>query len=194
MKEKCQNAQKFRDIRIVLPDYSANFYKYYVVTDNLGGAGFDSGHRTYGHEIRFSVSDKHDFALAYSTYDIRDFEDIDRIFKDAEDAYLLVKRIEKYIPADVRLECYDDYDLGIMLIPEWRYAINNEHIETTGLYFPKEDDNIIGKVCRIVMPNDVDLSFMEHYDKIMRVAKDLKWIFNRGRQYNSSAVGLVPVR
>lgn len=194
MKEKCKNAQEIRDIRIVLPDYLANYYKYYVVTNSQCCLSFDSGARTYGHEIRFSVSDKHDFVLAYLTDEIREFKDVYRIFNDAEDAYLAVKRIEKYIPADVRLECYDDYDLGIMLIPEWRYAINNEHIETTGLYFPKEDDNIIGKVCRIVMPNDVDLSFMEHYDKIMRVAKDLKWIFNRGRQYNSSAVGLVPVR
>ena len=51
MKEKCQNAQKIRDIRIVLPDYLANFYKYYVETSDLGGAGFDSGARTYGHEM-----------------------------------------------------------------------------------------------------------------------------------------------
>jgi hypothetical protein len=194
MKEKCQNAQKFRDIRIVLPDYLANFYKYYVVTDNLGGAGFDSGHRTYGHEIRFSVSDKHDFALAYSTYDIRDFEDIDRIFKDAEDAYLLVKRIEKYIPADVRLECFDEDDFGTMLTREWRYTANNEQKKTTNLYFPKEDENLIARVCRIVMPSDEDKAFLVHYNKIMRVAHDLKWIFNRGRHYNPSAVGLVPVR
>ena len=194
MKEKCQNAQKIRDIRIVLPDYLANFYKYYVVTDNLGGAGFDSGHRTYGHEIRFSVSDKHDFALAYSTYDIRDFEDIDRIFKDAEDAYLLVKRIEKYIPANVRLECHDNDDFGTGLIPEWSSDINNEHKPRTYLYFPKEDENVIGRVCRIVMPSDVDLAFMEHYNKIRRVANDLKWIFNRGMYTNLSAVGLVPVR
>lgn len=194
MKEKCQNAQKIRDIRIVLPDYLANFYKYYVVTNDLGGTGFGLKAHTYGHEIRFSVSDKHDFVLAYLTDYVREIEDVDRIFEDAEDAYLLVKKIEKYIPADVRLECYDNYDLGALLIPEWRYAINNEYEKTTELYFLKEDDIIIGKVCRIVMPDDVDLSFMEHYDKIMRVAKDLKWIFNRGRRYNSSAVGLVPVR
>ena len=120
MKEKCQNAQEIRDIRIILPDYLANFYKYYEVTSDQGGAAFDWGARTYGHEIRFSVSDKHDFVLAYLADDMCEFENIDRIFKDAEDAYLVVKRIEKYLPADVRLECYDDYDLGIMLIPEWR--------------------------------------------------------------------------
>ena len=194
MKEKCQNAQKIRDIRIVLPDYLANFYKYYVETSDLGGAGFDSGARTYGHEIRFSVSDKHDFVLAYTADDIRKFKDIDRIFKDAEDAYLLVKRIEKYIPANVRLECYDDDDFGTGLMPEWTYAANNDQKSFTYLYFPKEDKNLIGRVCRIVMPIDVDMAFMVHYPKIMRVAKDLKWIFNRRMDYNPSAVGLVPVR
>ena len=194
MKYKCQNAQEIRDIRIVLPDYLANFYKYYVVTSDQGGAGFDWGARTYGHEIRFSVSDKHDFVLAYLADDMREFEDIDRIFKDAEDAFLLLKRIEKYIPADVILECYDEDDFGTMITPEWRYDKNNKQENFTRLYFPKEDENLIARVCRIVMPCDVDMAFMVHYNKIMRVAKDLKWIFNRGRYYNPSAVGLVPVR
>jgi hypothetical protein len=194
MKYKCQNAQEIRDIRIVLPDYLANFYKYYEVTSDQGGAGFDWGARTYGHEIRFSVSDKHDFVLAYLADDMCEFENIDRIFKDAEDAYLVVKRIEKYIPANVRLECHDNDDFGTGLIPEWSYDINNEHKPRTYLYFPKEDENVIGRVCRIVMPSDVDLAFMEHYNKIRRVANDLKWIFNRGMYTNLSAVGLVPVR
>ena len=194
MKEKCQNAQEIRDIRIILPDYLANFYKYYEVTSDQGGAAFDWGARTYGHEIRFSVSDKHDFALAYLADDMREFEDIDRIFKDAEDAYMLVKKIEKYIPADVVLECFDEDDFGTMLTPEWRYDKNNKQENFTRLYFPKEDENLIARVCRIVMPSDVDMAFMVHYNKIMRVAHDLKWIFNRGRYYNPSAVGLVPVR
>jgi hypothetical protein len=194
MKYKCQNAQEIRDIRIVLPDYLANFYKYYEVTSDQGGAGFDWGARTYGHEIRFSVSDKHDFVLAYLADDMREFEDIDRIFKDAEDAYMLVKKIEKYIPADVVLECFDEDDFGTMLTREWRYTANNEQKKTTNLYFPKEDENLIARVCRIVMPSDEDKAFLVHYNKIMRVAHDLKWIFNRGRHYNPSAVGLVPVR
>jgi hypothetical protein len=194
MKEKCQNAQEIRDIRIILPDYLANFYKYYEVTSDQGGAAFDWGARTYGHEIRFSVSDKHDFVLAYLADDMCEFENIDRIFKDAEDAYLVVKRIEKYLPADVRLECYDEDDFGTMLTPEWRYDKNNKQENFTRLYFPKEDENLIARVCRIVMPSDVDMAFMVHYNKIMRVAHDLKWIFNRGRHYNPSAVGLVPVR
>lgn len=108
MKYKCQNAQEIRDIRIVLPDYLANYYKYYEVT--------------------------------------------------------------------------------------WRYTANNEQKKTTNLYFPKEDENLIARVCRIVMPSDEDKAFLVHYNKIMRVAHDLKWIFNRGRHYNPSAVGLVPVR
>jgi hypothetical protein len=194
MKEKCQNAQKIRDIRIVLPDYLANFYKYYEVTRDMGGAGFDWGARTYGHEIRFSVSDKHDFALGYLADDMYEFEDIERIFKDAEDAYLLMKKIEKYIPADVILECFDEDDFGTMLTPEWKYDASIEQKPSTYLYFPKEDENLIARVCRIVMPCDVDMAFMVHYNKIMRVAKDLKWIFNRGELYNPSAVGLVPVR
>lgn len=194
MKYKCQNAQEIRDIRIVLPDYLANFYKYYEVTSDQGGAGFDWGARTYGHEIRFSVSDKHDFALAYLADDMREFEDINRIFKDAEDAYMLVKKIEKYIPADVVLECFDEDDFGTMLTREWRYTANNEQKKTTNLYFPKEDENLIARVCRIVMPSDEDKAFLVHYNKIIRVAHDLKWIFNRGRHYNPSAVGLVPVR
>jgi len=194
MKYKCQNAQEIRDIRIVLPDYLANFYKYYVVTSDQGGAAFDWGARTYGHEIRFSVSDKHDFALAYLADNMREFEDINRIFKDAEDAYMLVKKIEKYIPADVVLECFDEDDSGTMLTREWRYTANNEQKKTTNLYFPKEDENLIARVCRIVMPSDEDKAFLVHYNKIMRVAHDLKWIFNRGRHYNPSAVGLVPVR
>jgi hypothetical protein len=194
MKEKCQNAQEIRDIRIILPDYLANFYKYYEVTSDQGGAAFDWGARTYGHEIRFSVSDKHDFVLAYLADDMREFEDIDRIFKDAEDAFLLLQRIEKYIPADVVLECFDEDDFGTMLTREWRYTANNEQKKTTNLYFPKEDENLIARVCRIVMPSDEDKAFLVHYNKIMRVAHDLKWIFNRGRHYNPSAVGLVPVR
>ena len=194
MKNKCQNAQEIRDIRIVLPDYLANYYKYYELTSDQGGAAFDWGARTYGHEIRFSVSDKHDFALAYLADDMREFEDIDRIFKDAEDAYMLVKKIEKYIPADVVLECFDEDDFGTMLTSEWRYTANNEQKKTINLYFPKEDENLIARVCRIVMPSDEDKAFLVHYNKIMRVAHDLKWIFNRGRHYNPSAIGLVPVR
>ncbi len=194
MKYKCQNAREIRDIRIVLPDYLANFYKYYEVTRDQGGAAFDWGARTYGHEIRFSVSDKHDFVLAYLANDMREFEDIDRIFKDAEDAYLLMKKIEKYIPADVTLECCDVDDFGTTITPEWRYDKNINPKDFTYLYFPKEDENLIARVCMIVMPRDVDRAFMVHYNKIMRVAKDLKWIFNRGRYYNPSAVGLVPVR
>ena len=114
----CSKLLENYDMKLVLPQGLASNYKSHVATRDRYCSGWDDGSHTYGYEIRLSVSDKHDYILAFMASDIDSMKSVSCIFKDAEKAFRLMKSIEDLLPANVRLESEDTDDFGVRITRE----------------------------------------------------------------------------
>lgn len=213
--KSCKQMKRAKDTSLLLPQSLHRLVKSCEVTTDSGGSAWNNGCHTYGFELKLSLSERHDFVIAYMAWHIKDYNTITRIFNDIQIAYKLMKRIVDLLPAEAILYCENTMDHGVCImrnIPE-TFTEEQEHkalvelqknlkpwkgkssYEDFGSYFHvyfNREGYTIGRLTQLRVPANTDMSFLAHFDKIRKAATSLHKLFTKDNG-DTVAIGVLPV-
>lgn len=116
-----KNALLKSNLKLCLPTTLRPYFKRAKFTKGMGHSTWSSGEFLYGHEFRMRLSEKHDFALAYTPDNFSNPKLYGKVFSNATKAYQLLQPISNMLPPNVGFECVHADDMGVSFTKEGRF-------------------------------------------------------------------------